>query len=179
MTPGAAKSLTRSAAPLPFGRPLYFNRALSDLARLLSPVDAADDCSSELMFEGVSHRAMRQILDRYGFDLPPIDVGELYGLLDYCDRLDAMTGNGVFSAQQILQWKLLSEGLNRNAVSPGHRAIRLYAMGDLNGLRRLHRRQNTLARLGRAYRDVAESMSHLTTPSWRGPSDSQLTSDER
>jgi hypothetical protein len=67
---------------LPPGRPLYFNRALSDLVRLLGALDAEADCSSELRFEGPSHRSMRRILERYGFDLPPLDIGELYGMLD-------------------------------------------------------------------------------------------------
>lgn len=152
---------TQRTAPHPFGQPQYLNPAFSDLVRRFGPTHGESGCSSRLTFEATSIRAMRRILERYGFDLPPLTVGELYGLLAYCDRLDALTGIGMFAADQLSRWQALSKGLDCNGVSPGRRAINLYSSGDLNGLRDLHREQGTLARLGLAYRDIAESLSQL------------------
>lgn len=152
------------AAPHPLGQPQYLNPALSELVQLLGSAHGEGGCSAELTFEGTSFRTMRRILKRYGFDLPPLTVGELYGLLEYCDRLDAITGNGMFAADQLSRWQRLSEVLNCDGVSPGRDAIRLYSAGDLNGLRGLHREQHTLVRLGLAYRDFADSLSHLAIP---------------
>ena len=152
------------AATHPLGQPQYLNPAFSDLVRQLGPADGAGGCLSELTFKGTSFVAMRRILVRYGFDLPPLTVGELYGLLEYCDRLDALTGNGVFAAGQLSQWQTLSEVLDCDGISPGRRAVTLYSMGDLHGLRNLHREDGTLARLGQAYRDMVDSFALLAMP---------------
>ena len=152
------------ATPHPLGQPQYSSPLFSELVRLLGPILGEDGCSSPLTFAGPSNKAMRRILERYGFDLPPLTVGELYGLLEYCDRLDALSGNGVFAEDQRLRWQSLCVGLDRDGVSPGRRAISLYSSGDLHGLRILHRDQGTLARLGLAYRDVADSLAHLAVP---------------
>lgn len=148
----------------PLGRPQYLNPVFSDLVRLLDMNHHAGDCSSQLIFEGASIPAMRGLLKRYGFDLPPLDAGELYGLLEYCDRLDAFTGKGMFTPNQLSHWQSLSDGLDWTGVSPGRRAISMFSLGDLHGLRGLHRQNGTLAHLGRAYRDLAESLSHLANP---------------
>ena len=121
-------------------------------------------CAGQLTFERATIRAMRPILVRYGFDLPPITVGELYGLLEYCDRLDALTGSSVFAPHQLSLWQSLSASLESSRAAPGRRAIALYAAGDAQGLRDLHREQGTLVQLGLAHQHVAESMSHLTMP---------------
>ena len=107
---------------------------------------------------------MRRILARYGFDLPPLTVGELYGLLAYCDRLDALTGTSVFAPHQLALWQGLSANLESSRAAPGLRAIALYAAGDSQGLRDLHRQQVTLVQLGLAHQHVAESISHLILP---------------
>jgi len=148
----------------PLGQPQYLNPALSDLVLQMGPTHGAGGCLSELTFEGTSFVAMRRILVRYGFDFPPLTVGELYGLLEYCDRLDALTGNGVFSADQLTRWQSLSEVLDCDGISPERRAVTLYLSGDLQGLRNLHREEGTLARLGLAYRDIVDSFAHLAMP---------------
>lgn len=76
--------------------------------------------------------AMRRILERYGFDLPPLTVGELYSLFKFCDGLDTLAGNCVFASDQLSQWQMLSDGLNCNGVSTGRRAISLHSLADLH-----------------------------------------------
>ena len=39
--------------------------------------------------------ALQGVLDRFGFERRPDTFAELYGLLDYCDRLTALSGIGV------------------------------------------------------------------------------------
>jgi len=149
-------------APHPLGQPQFLNPEFSDLVRLLDSHHLEGGCSGQLTFHGASILAMRRILERYGFELPPLAVSELYGLLEYCDRLDAIAGTGVFAPEQLKQWQWLADSLECGRVAPGRLAIALHTAGDTQGLRRLHREQGTLVQLGRAYRDVAESMSHLS-----------------
>lgn len=148
----------------PPGQPQYLNQAFSHLVRVLGLTPEEEVLSNLLSFDGVAVVEMRRLLDRYGFDLPPLTVGELYGLLEYCDRLDAFTGNGVFTADQLSQWHSLNKSFDCDWGSPWRLALDLYSSGDLRSLRSLHRELGTLARLGLAYRATADSLSRRAPP---------------
>jgi hypothetical protein len=138
------------------GEPEYLNPSFAEIVRLLGVSAGRDELASTVTFIGAAMQAMRQVLTRYGFDLPPLTVGELYGLFEYCDRLDAATGLGMFAPQQLSQWHWMSSQLGLERRYPGRRAIELYALHDARGLRAWHREQGTLAQLGRAYHGVVE-----------------------
>jgi hypothetical protein len=148
----------REAGAPRLGQPSYLNPVLSEALRILSVAQLAQGDSQQVTFDDASIVVMRQILARYGFDLPPLTSDELYGLLEYCDRLDALTGACSFGTDQLSQWRGLSAGLDRGDLSPGRRAIDLYSQGDTRGLRRLHQELRTLVRLGRAYRAMEASL---------------------
>jgi hypothetical protein len=99
---------------------------------------------------------MRLVLLHYGFDLPPLTVAEFFGLLEYCDELDALAGAGVFPAAEQPAWQHLSIELLSITHLPCRKAAELYSRGDLAELRALHREQGTLAALGRHYRESYE-----------------------
>jgi hypothetical protein len=126
----------------------------TEIIRSLGLSLSMNDLLRPVTFDDALAPAMRRVLARYGFDLPPLTVGELYGLLEYCDRLDALTGSGVFAQDQLPQWRQMSYGLRSSDSSPCQRALELYALDDSRGLRALHREQRTLVHLGRAYLDA-------------------------
>lgn len=136
--------------------PDYVNPMFGQLLRLLDLRVAAHTLGQALQFDDRSAPRMRRILVRYGFELPPLTLAELLGLLDYCDRLDALTGRGLLAEHQQSTWQQLSLRLGSSARAPSREALSLYARGDLAGLRALHRLQGTLVRLGRDYRLAGE-----------------------
>lgn len=85
---------------------------------------------------------------------------KLESFLAGCDRLEALTGNGVFAAAQLSR----SEVLHCDGLSPGRCAVALYSLGDLQGLRNLHKEEGTLPRLGLAYRGMVDSFALLAMP---------------
>ena len=138
----------------PSGAPDYVNPLFGELLHLLGLRVAPGTLASPLHFDDASGPRMRRILARYGFELPPLTLAELLGLLEYCDRLDALTGRGILAEHQQAHWQQLALALGPSTRSPCRQALALYACGDLAGLRSLHQAQGTLARLGRQFRLV-------------------------
>jgi len=130
----------------------YVNPCFGELLRLLAVSIDGASLGQALVFDDRSAPRMRRILARYGFELPPLTLAELLGLLDYCDRLDALTGCGLLAEHQQVVWQQLTRALGPCAGAPSREALGLFARGELAGLRRLHRTESTLARLGRDYR---------------------------
>jgi hypothetical protein len=141
-------SPAETAERVALGELAYLNPVFAKVVRLLDLDRVAAELSSRVAFNDASALEMRRILERYGFDLPPQTVGELCGLFEYCDRLDASTGTGIFATHQQRQWQELSFALDPSGRSPSRRALALYACGDTQGLRTFHRDERTLVRLG-------------------------------
>ena len=142
---------TREAqGPASFGPPIHLNPVFNELVAQMAFSSSVDELACPVTFDGRSIVLMRKVLAQYGFDLPPLTVGELFGLFAYCDALDALSGIGVFARQQRRRWRQMSDGLRSGHRTPGQRALAMYARGDLPGLRALHRAQGTMAELGRA-----------------------------
>lgn len=146
--------LVADPEPAPGGsaEPDYVNPLFGQLLRLLDVPVAVHTLGHALAFDDRTAPQMRRILTRYGFDLPPLTLAELLGLLDYCDRLDALTGRGLLAEHQQATWQQLSLRLGPSGRGPSRTALALYARGDLAALRTLHRTEDTLVRLGRDYR---------------------------
>jgi hypothetical protein len=144
-----APQAAQQASP---GEPEYLNPLFTELIRLLGVSLTLDRLASPVTFDDAAALKMRRILARYGFDLPPLTLGELYSLFEYCDRLDAITGKASFARHQQAQWRQLTFALGCGDRTPCQRALDMYANGDMQGLRALHREQGTLAQLGRQYR---------------------------
>lgn len=131
--------------------PEYLNPQLGALLKRMGVCAQSDDLRAPIDFDGPARIALRRVLQRYGFELPPLNVAELLGLLDYCDHLDAATGRGVLDRRQCALWQQLAQQLPLSDGACQREAAQLYARGDLAALRELHRLQGTLTKLGRNY----------------------------
>jgi hypothetical protein len=108
-----------------------------------------------MVYSGVGEAAVQRVLDRFGFERRPDTFAELYGLLDYCDRLTAISGLGVVPPNELPAWQARSFLLMSASTPPYRRAAELFCIGDLDGLRAWHREPDALRSLGSAYRRVA------------------------
>jgi len=133
--------------------PQYLNMAFARLVSLLGVRRSTSPPAAIVRYSDPAAALMRRVLVHYGFDLPPLTVAEFFGLLEYCDELDALSGAGVFPAEEQPRWQHLSIELLSTSHLPCRRAAELYSRGDLDELRALHREQSTLAALGRRYRE--------------------------
>jgi hypothetical protein len=132
----------------------HLNPLFTEVIRLLRVSSALHELASPVTYDDASAPKMKRILARYGFDLPPLTVGELYGLFEYCDKLDAITGKASFASHQQAQWQQLSLALCSGDRGPCQRVLEMYANCDVQGLRAFHREQDTLTQLGRGYRPL-------------------------
>ena len=129
---------------------------LGDVIRLMGDSAANGDKNDPVVFTGTVEAQMRQVIARYGFERLPLTYGELYGLLDYCEELDSATGAFMPVAADQLLWQKSSFKTWRKHSPHLMPAIELYAAKDVRGLHDLHRREDTLARLGREFREFDE-----------------------
>lgn len=129
-----------------------------DFAEVLSLLGASYDVpelTDRIAYSQAGAAALQQVLDRFGFEPRPDNFAELYGLLDYCDRLSAISGAGVIHPDELQAWRAKSFLLLSTEKTPGRQAAKLFCVGDLDGLRMWHREPDALLRIGRAYRRVA------------------------
>jgi hypothetical protein len=136
--------------------PQYLNPAFALLVGLLGVRRSFTPPTAVVRYDDPAAALMRRIVLHYGFELPPLTAAELFGLLAYCDELDALSGANVFPASEQAGWQHLSIELLSATHLPCRRAAELYSRGDIAGLRSLHREQGTMAALGRRYRDSFE-----------------------
>ena len=111
----------------------------------------SDDISAAVVFNDEAQPLMRQVAARYGFERLPATYGELFGLFEYCDCLDAASGVGMRPQEQLAEWQAASFVVWRRKSPQLMPAIELYCAGLIEALLALHREQDTLARLGRDY----------------------------
>jgi hypothetical protein len=120
-----------------------------EILRSLGTAALAGDAAGALVFTPASERLMRQLAARYGFERLPASYAELFGLIEYCDSLDAASGVGMRPKDQLAEWQAASFEVWRRKNPGLMPAIERYCAGDIDGLRALHLRQDTLTALGR------------------------------
>lgn len=117
---------------------------------------ANGDKNDPVVFSGAVEAQMRKLVADYGFDRLPLTYGELQGLVEYCHDLDSATGRWMFDTddeRRVWQGDFKVWRKHRPHLFP---AVELYAEGNLEALRQLHRREDTLTRLGKAWREFDE-----------------------
>ncbi|MBP6903254.1 MAG: hypothetical protein KBC73_24410 [Burkholderiaceae bacterium] len=139
--------------------PDYLNPQLGALLRRLGVCARSAAPDEALELDEAGRAALRRLLRHYGFELPPLTVAELLGLLDYCDHLEALSGAALLAEHQRALWLRLAQSLPAPSHSTLAHAAGLYARGELQALRALHRAQNTLTELGRRYRRLDDGLT--------------------
>jgi hypothetical protein len=129
--------------------------ALREVLRALAP-DPSAAPTDPVSFGADTEPLMRAVLARYGFERLPATRAELFGLFEYCDCLDAASGIGMRPPDQLAAWQAASFEVWRRKRPDLMPAIERFCAGDVDGLRALHRAEDTLARLGRDYFRPAE-----------------------
>ncbi len=122
-----------------------------EVLRLIGGGEAATDVSASVLFTEPCELVLRRVMTRYGFDRLPVTYGELFGLFEYCDSLDAASGVGLRPKDQLDEWQAASFVVWRRNQPQLMPAIERYCAGDTDGLRALHSQQDTLTTLGRNY----------------------------
>lgn len=126
--------------------------AFRELMRLQQGGGAVQhDLSAAVVFTPESEALMRAVLARYGFERLPATCRELFALFEYCDCLDAASGIGMRPDSELAEWQAASFVVWRRKSPQLMPAIELHCAGEVDALRELHRREDTLAALGRAY----------------------------
>lgn len=126
---------------------------LQDVVRLMGDSAANGDKNDPVVFSGAVEVQMRQVVGQYGFERLPFTYGELFGLLDYCDALDCASGVNVFPSEHLALWQEHSFKSYRRARPELFPAVELFAAQDLEALKKLHRDEDTLTKLGRKFKE--------------------------
>jgi len=142
-------------AQRPEDGPTFLNKMFTDIFQALG-VDRDRFCESDpVHFFRDTRPRIRLVQRQYGFERLPRTLGELCGLFDYCDRLDVITGVGVFKPEMLARWQQLTFELSgQRRAMPYGPAVELYRRGDSEGLLAWHKEQNVLSKLGRSYRYI-------------------------
>ena len=127
-----------------------------EVLRLVQSSAASAGGAQSVVFSGRSDLLMRDVIARYGFDRLPATSAELYGLFEYCDSLDAASGMGMRPTDQLREWQEASFVVWRKKKPELMPAIELYCAEDIEGLRSLHEREDTLTELGRCFLECEE-----------------------
>jgi len=139
----------------PEGEPTFLNNVFNDIFQTLGVRMNLSREADPVHFFRATRPRIRFVLAQYGFERLPRTLGELCGLFDYCDRLDVITGIGVFEPEMHARWQQLTFELSGQRTGTPHRpAIELYRRGDSAALLAWHSEQDVLTELGRAYRHV-------------------------
>lgn len=112
---------------------------------------ANEDLNNPVVATGQAEIALRQLIARFGFERMPFTCAELNGLLDYCIEFEGVTGEDLPEEYREL-WRASSLKSCEDISPKLLPAVKLYLAGDMDGLRRFHRDERTLERLGREYR---------------------------
>jgi len=159
-------SLRKPAPPLPGpakddmaarvnGPPPGLDIDFESITRLVDEDSAANgDNNDPLVLEGVAELQLRKLTTRLGFDRLPLTMGELQGLLEYFNMLESATGEALTApehAQKRASWHQVSLATCEQYFPALVPAMRLYIAGNIDGLRALHQREDTLTKLGHEY----------------------------
>lgn len=122
-----------------------------EVLRLIGGGEAGRDVLGRIVFTEPCELVMRRVMARYGFDRLPDTYGELFGLFEYCDSLDAASGVGLRPKDQLAEWQAASFVVWRRKQPQLMPAIERYCAADTAGLRELHNQEDTLTTLGLNY----------------------------
>lgn len=122
-----------------------------ELMRLISTTQLIDDASTQVVFTPECESIVRRVTARYGFDRLPATYGELFGLFEYCDSLDAASGVGIRPKDELLEWQAASFEVWRRKQPEMMPAIERFCAGEIEALLDLHCGADTLTRLGLNY----------------------------
>jgi hypothetical protein len=122
-----------------------------EVLRLIEDGSINRSGADRVVFGGRSEELMHQVAARYGFDRLPATRAELFGLFEYCDSLDAASGVGMRPKDQLVEWREASFVVWRRKKPELMPAIDLYCAENIDGLRALHQREDTLTALGRRF----------------------------
>lgn len=140
------------------GVPSLFDINMDEVVHLTGGSAANGDNSDPVVMRGSAEAKMRQLIAEFGFDRLPLTFGEFHGLLDYCGRLDAVAGFDMLPAgvrgyeQGLKAWQQSALKVYGKDFPSEVPAMELYCARDKAGLVKLHRDEDTLSRLGKAYR---------------------------
>lgn len=122
-----------------------------EVLRLIGSGHLIQDASAPIVFTSPCETIVRGVTARYGFDRLPDTHGELFALFEYCDSLDAASGVGLRPKEELAEWQSASFVVWRRKHPELMPAIERFCAGDIEGLLELHRRDDTLTRLGLNY----------------------------
>lgn len=126
---------------------------LEDVVRLMGDSAANGDKNDPVVFSGLIEVQMRALLPRYGFERLPLTYGELYGLLDYVEALNAACGTDMFDTKEEHRAWQGNLDVWRKHWPELFPALDLYAKSDIKGLLDYHRENDTLTKLGREFNE--------------------------
>lgn len=129
----------------------------SEIFRMGGGSAANGDKNDPIVITGKSELAMRKMIAKYGFDRMPLTYGEFQGLLDYCEHLDLVVGEGLVPPERELAWsKNGGVEMWESTMHDYKDAGRLYAEGKPGDLLRFHRDHDVLTKLGRNFKEFTE-----------------------
>lgn len=128
---------------------------LSECLRLVGGSAANGDSNDPLVLQGEAELKFRRLIAMFGFDRLPFTYGEAHGLLDYCQRIDSAAGFGMMEPQCLESWQQAGFRLFARKLPHLLPALKLFCQRDIEGLRGLHRADDTLTMLGRQYREYS------------------------
>ena len=145
----------RHRARLAEDGPVFLNPLFTDIFLSTAVRTSLSWESDPVRFGRAARSQMGPVMRRYGFDRLPRTLGELCGLFDYCDRLDVITGNGLFAPETLERWRQLTFELSTQRTAMPYRpAVELYREHDTVRLLAWHNEHAVLTSLGNQYRYV-------------------------
>lgn len=112
--------------------------------------------SDPAVLTGQAEVGFRRLIATFGFRRLPTTYGEVHGLLDYCEALELASGNGNLPDEWLESWQKAAREtycVRQPSMVP---AFELYCAGNIDALRALHDREDTLTKLGVNYDPLAE-----------------------
>jgi hypothetical protein len=109
---------------------------------------ANGDKYDPVVFVGPIENQARGFFSRYGFDRLPLTIGELDGVHEYIEMIDTAIGINVFDPERTLIRRKTSMPIWHKYHPELTPAVTLLAAGDLVGLTKLHRDEDTMKKLG-------------------------------
>jgi hypothetical protein len=135
------------------GDPQGFEDIL-EVTRLMGDSAANGDKNDPVVVTGRSELALRRLVERFGFERLPQTYGELHGFLDYALHLrGASTEDIAQYPAQAETWRKSVLEICREYFPERVEGTELFMAGDMAGLAKHHRENNTMYRLGQAYRE--------------------------
>lgn len=131
--------------------PNHLDVNFDEITRLMGDSAANGDKNDPVVLTGSAELAMRQLIAHYGFDRLPLTIGELYGFMDYADKLDSASGARFCPEDELHLWRKGSFSVWKRKYPELMPAIELFCAGNLSELKALHVREHTMEKLGKAF----------------------------